>query len=855
MEAEVDPVADPVTAVLEQISLDGPVPPLPAPVERVRLREDFGWTQVQLAAALGVRRETVWTWESEPPRSPRGAKGQMYARILAYFAERTRPHPAGKDTTSAPAPETAAVPLLAASAEEPPLLLNFDIEDPPELAWENAPQSPDRQKTAEPEYDMPGSWIDLPAGVTRPCARCGQPTSCLVGGQPRHVYLQAMASMGMPRCGPRPAAAPAALVSVPQTAPTATPAPTPAPAPAVPALPADEPAAQAPARPPAAAPAHPPTAPRRPGTATGPAPRRRTAKQPAVKPLAPEHADGLLAVLDITDGVLTAHLADGRTVPCPARTVQALAAWALDKKKIRLGATRVHDNGRDQDPLLILTTSAVAHFGLPTDLADQEELRLPADHKVVKNLTKAGWELTKSGLGPWPRIFKRLEGKRHCVQLFLTPWGALESRVWGKADDLSAHDLATMLGTYARLVITPRGTVAVTGEELMTSLRPPTKAEWSKEDGRYVSAKVSHTLHTVVDPAPCEAPDEHPVVVADYPEEGSRPVSEALDEEACIWVRPAELITETERTCTHVVALDVQVAFLASCRRLHVGTGPAIHYPRNPAFDPDLPGSWYLDLSHIETDPHLPSPFTASGERPDGPGWYATPTVAYAVELGADVRPMEAWVRETHSPYLQPWYETLRDAYLTVMADLGVTKDLDDEAFLAAMAVYKGRDPLLVTLTNAIKATTKSGIGKLRQRPNLGVDHVFGDPWPALKRLTWRPDIRAMILSKARINMHRKMNNLATTAGRYPLAVNNDCVVYATDGLSPAPGPPRLRRPAGPRRLPARREPRLRQAPGLPDHRLGAGPARRRREHHQRDQGRLAVGSRNPHHVLVSDAL
>ena len=34
----------------------------------------------------------------------------------------------------------------------------------------------------------------------------------------------------------------------------------------------------------------------------------------------------------------------------------------------------------------------------------------------------------------------------------------------------------------------------------------------------------------------------------------------------------------------------------------------------------------------------LPSPFTPKGERPKGPAWYATPTVAYAVELGYDVR-------------------------------------------------------------------------------------------------------------------------------------------------------------------------------------------------------------------------
>ncbi|MFD9286269.1 telomere-associated protein Tap [Streptomyces mirabilis] len=791
-----DPATDPVMAVLARIPLDGPVPPLPDPAARVRLREEFGWTVTQMGKATSVRRETVWTWESDPPRTPRGEKGQLYARLLAYFADELARAAATSGATApvpVPVPDAAPVPQPAAAAEEAqPPLFDYDIEDPPELAWPDTDQSPALDNTAAqaeyPEYDAPGSGTYLPEDVTRPCVRCGKPTSCLVAGQPRHIYLQAMAAMGVPRCGTQPTA-PAEPV-LPTAAETAAPVPaalTPAPAPSADAAPpAAAPAVALPAVAPAS-PVRPPAVPRRPGAATSSASRRKTAKKPAVKAVAPEHADGPLAVLDITDGALTAHLVDGRTMPCPAKTLQALAAWALDKKKIRLGAAKLHDNGFDQDPLIILTEGAVAHFGLPTNLADQEDLRLPADDKIVKNITKAGWELTKSGFGPWARIFKRLDGKRHCVQLALVPWGALETRAWGKAGDLPAGELARMLGTYARLVITPRGTLAVTGEQLMTSLRPPTKAEWSEKENKYVSAKVPHTLHTVVDPAPCEAPDEHPVVVADYPEEGSRPASEALDEEACIWVRPAELITDDERARTHVAALDVQVAFLAACRRLHVGTGPAIHYPRNPSFDPELPGSWFLDLSHIETDPRLPNPFTSSGERPEGPGWYATPTVAYAVELGADVRPMEAWVRETHSPYLQPWYDTLRDAYLTVMADLGVTTDLDDEAFLAAMAHYKDGDPLLVTLANAIKATAKSGIGKLRQRPNLGLDHVFGDPWPALRRLTWRPDIRAMILSKARTNMHRKIQSLATIAGRYPLAVNNDCVVYAIDGLSPLP--------------------------------------------------------------------
>ncbi|MGW1159341.1 telomere-associated protein Tap [Streptomyces sp. NPDC002519] len=782
-------------AVLAQIPMDGPVPPLPPPAERARLREAFGWTKTQLGTALEVSRETVWTWEKEPPRAPRGAKGQLYARILAYFAaELTRaadPVPAPPEPAPVPA-AAAATPAPADAGEEQPLQLGFDIEDPPDLNWDPLPV-PAVVPDSAVGFDAPGSWTELPEGVTRPCLRCGGPTTFLVDGQPRHVYLEVHSRMGMPRCGSHLAAtrapaaadhhlpAPALAVAQPPSAPvasdeTVTAAPAPAPEPAAPE---PEPvAAPAPARP--AAPA------RRPATAPSSS-RRKAARKPAEKPVAPEHADGPLAVLDITDGALTAHLIDGRTVPCPARTLQALAAWSLDKKKIRLGAAKLHDNGFDQDPLLVLTTAAVEHFGLPVHLEDQEDLRLPADHKVVKNLTRAGWELTKSGFGPWPRIFKRLDGKRHCVQLALLPWCALETRAWGTAGDLPAPELTRLLGTFARMVITPRGTVAVTAEELMTAVRPPTKAVWSDEENKYVSAKVPDTLHTVVDPAPCEAPEEHPLVAADYPEEGSRPASEALDEEACIWIRPIHLVTDDERARPNVAALDVSVAFLAACRRLHVGTGPAIHRPHHPDFDPDLPGSWYLDLSHAEFDPRLPNPFTSSGQRPEGPAWYATPTVAYAIELGVEVRPIEAWVRTTHSPYLQLWYERLRAAYLSAMHDLGVTADLDDEAFIAAMATYKDGDPALVTLVNAIKATAKSGIGKLRQRPNLGVDHVFGDPWPALKRVTWRPDIRAAVLSKARTNMHRKMRNLADTADRWPLAVNNDCVVYATDGLSPLP--------------------------------------------------------------------
>ncbi|WP_198359755.1 hypothetical protein, partial [Streptomyces fildesensis] len=72
-------------------------------------------------------------------------------------------------------------------------------------------------------------------------------------------------------------------------------------------------------------------------------------------------------------------------------------------------------------------------------------------------------------------------------------------------------------------------------------------------------------------------------------------------------------------------------------------------------------------------------PFTPTGDRPTGPAWYATPSVAYAVELGYDVAPIEAWVRDDNSRYLDGWYNRLRDAYLATMADLGVGADLSPE--------------------------------------------------------------------------------------------------------------------------------------------------------------------------------
>ncbi len=185
----------------------------------------------------------------------------------------------------------------------------------------------------------------------------------------------------------------------------------------------------------------------------------------------------------------------------------------------------------------------------------------------------------------------------------------------------------------------------------------------------------------------------------------------------------------------------------------------------------------------LDGDP-LPSPFAPKGERPEDPAWYATPTVAYAAELGYEVLPLEAWVRYDNGRYLDGWYKRLRDDFLATMAALGVHTDMEPTDFLAAMDGYKHHDPDLAIVVSAVKATVKGGLGKLRERPR-GEGWRPGEPWRALSRPTWRPDIRAAVISRTRINLHRKIVKHAAFTGQYPVAVLSDCVVYAVAGPSP----------------------------------------------------------------------
>ncbi|MFF5491546.1 telomere-associated protein Tap [Streptomyces virginiae] len=618
-------------------------------------------------------------------------------------------------------------------------------------------------------------------------------------GPEREAYARLLAQLAELYPAPEEPAAPVPATFTGAPAPAQAPTPSTGPAPEAAAMTAHENT-----QPPAPVAAAPATAPRSARTARPSSTSRRPGARkaaPAGTPAGgadPRFENGPLAVLDVdADGKVLAYCTGGLVLDVPAKSLPSLVDWTL--KEAKLGQSKLSGPGKDADPLLVLTEAALERYGLPVTLTEEERLagRLPEGHKVIKQLVRAEWKLTKRGFGPWARIYRPATGsERACVQLCIPSWQALDTRHWDTAGQLPPAELARVLGVYASRVMTPRGSTAVTGLELMTALHPATRASEPDADGKRHSEHNPGSLgKDAADPMdwpPCEVPDGHPVL-KDLPRFHVRGPAEKLFEEAYDWARP---MTDAECTLRHLVGIDVNMAFAAGANGLPVGLGAATHVT-NPVFDPKLPGSWLVDLSHVDLSKVkvgkewveldgslLPSPFTPKGERPTGPAWYATPTVAYAVELGYEVRPTEAWVRREHGRYLDGWYNRLRDAFLATMADLGVDADLSPADFLAAMDGYKSRDPELAIVVSAVKATVKGGLGKLRERPR-GEGWRSGEPWRALSRPTWRPDIRAAVISRTRINLHRKIVKHAVFAGQYPIAILSDCVVYASNGPSP----------------------------------------------------------------------
>ncbi|MFJ3936510.1 helix-turn-helix domain-containing protein [Streptomyces parvus] len=87
------------------------VPPLPSPKERRRLREAKSLSEDEVAAAVGVTRATVRSWETGRT-SPRGRKRALYAKLIA-------PEPTVKPTAKPAAKPTVVTTKAAAAGARP----------------------------------------------------------------------------------------------------------------------------------------------------------------------------------------------------------------------------------------------------------------------------------------------------------------------------------------------------------------------------------------------------------------------------------------------------------------------------------------------------------------------------------------------------------------------------------------------------------------------------------------------------------------------------------------------------------------------------------------------------------------
>ncbi|MEU3577000.1 helix-turn-helix domain-containing protein [Streptomyces globisporus] len=111
------------------------VPPLPSPKERRRLREAKSLSEEEVAAAVGVTRATVRSWETGRT-SPRGRKRALYAKLIA-------PEPAVKPPVVTA--EAAAVVATSAAADLP-----------------EAPPLPEAPSPAAPPSDPPPAPMSDP---------------------------------------------------------------------------------------------------------------------------------------------------------------------------------------------------------------------------------------------------------------------------------------------------------------------------------------------------------------------------------------------------------------------------------------------------------------------------------------------------------------------------------------------------------------------------------------------------------------------------------------------------------------------------------------------------------------------
>jgi hypothetical protein len=522
----------------------------------------------------------------------------------------------------------------------------------------------------------------------------------------------------------------------------------------------------------------------------GPAGDRSDAGEPARRSVSPAHGPVIGAVTGAVtaEAAVTASgdryelgavlLADADA--CYLGDGEVIAAGGLDSLAdvielaagLGLGVSRLHQAGRDADPALYLTPAACERYGLPPVPPDVRAMSLPADHPAAAGLREAGWQVDqiKTTVQVW-----RKAPERASVSLTLLGWvphvdplglGALL-----ESGSPSPASLACRLGTLAERAWPVTMSSGVTAERLMLALRPAARVTIDPASGDRRRTPVRGSLHGPVPPSVYDAHDAHPAA-------RGRPAELACRDESLTWCRQPG---DDERARPYAVAVDVNMMFLSAAgvpvgltapREMTADELAAVNadpdgYLRNRAgvFVAEFP-----DLAAL-VDPRMPCPVTATGLWPGGPVAVHAPTLRYVRELGARVVVTAGAVHDVCGPYLRPWQRRLTAAALASLADAGITPDMPAAEYLSGLPRLAERNPDAAAVYAAVKQLAKAGIGRLRQDP--------GQPG-ATDRATWRPDIRAEVISAARAGINRRAGKVLALTGAAPIAVNHDAVMYAS---------------------------------------------------------------------------
>ncbi|MFH0246558.1 hypothetical protein ACGRHY_29980 [Streptomyces sp. HK10] len=521
--------------------------------------------------------------------------------------------------------------------------------------------------------------------------------------------------------------------------------------------------------------------------------RTRARKAASSRPGRPVRELVAAVAVDVDGGEL---VTDADAVPAPGgKTLRHLFAWLASG--LPIGAERLHKDGRRANGTVAVSAAAARALRLPAALPDGAALA-----KLEKRLREAadgaGLSLGTT-IGPRMRVYATTapeRGARVSLALVVVPWlaGAGQNaerrqttdytlRLADGPDGPDARTLARRLRAFTDDVgLPPLATAAVTSRDLVDALRP--RETWGEDRRRVLRDGALPSGDTCV---PVAAGKLHPLTL-----ERMRAGEPLCEEEDYSWERRP---TDAEAALPWAVAVDISASYLSVTETLRLPAGPLEHTAA-PVWDEKTAGLWLCDFTGLETEDALPHPAESSGRPPAGPGWYATPTVAYMVrEYGFDPATIrEAYVSTRTEAFLRQWTTTIREAYKRRLAVLGLVDGIDGDAFLSAHAARQDTDgdPAkgdALALVAAYKDLYKKGVGRWMYYGG-GMDP---DDWlkTVVPHWSYRPEVRFHIIAAARIATHRRMRKTYRLTGRAPFAVKVDSLLYACEAPSPLPLIPR----------------------------------------------------------------